>query len=299
MYFLCVLAIFKNEEISLDLWIRHYLWMGVEHFYLIDNGSTDNSVDILKPYIKEGLVSLYTLTEPYKQIDHYSNVYNKYVRNNTKWVIVVDIDEFWYVKDSTIRKELEKYDQYDVIVSTWRMFGSENQIIQPEDVRVSNTHRREQYFLTKYIVQTKNIRGEQFSPHGVSDNDNQITLSEIFRINHYPVQSWDYFQKVKMPRGDVLLPDKDKIRDKKFFDEHDEGTDFEDTDLKDMVCKYEKEKKHMLQKKQRKSMIYKILIFLILVILFYFIVMKMKMNKKYFRQIYKFFFIPRTSRKKK
>lgn len=43
MYFLSLLAIFKNEETSLSLWIEHYCWMGVDHFYLIDNGSTDNS----------------------------------------------------------------------------------------------------------------------------------------------------------------------------------------------------------------------------------------------------------------
>lgn len=52
MNYLCVLAIFKNEEMNLDLWVRHYLWMGVGHFYLIDNGSTDNSMNVLKPYME-------------------------------------------------------------------------------------------------------------------------------------------------------------------------------------------------------------------------------------------------------
>ena len=51
MYYLSVLAIFKNETMNLKMWIDHYLWQGVEHFYLIDNGSTDKPLAILKEYI--------------------------------------------------------------------------------------------------------------------------------------------------------------------------------------------------------------------------------------------------------
>ena len=59
MYFLSVLAQFKNETMNLKVWIEHYLWQGVEHFYLIDNGSTDNPLSILQEYINRGIVSYY------------------------------------------------------------------------------------------------------------------------------------------------------------------------------------------------------------------------------------------------
>ena len=42
MYYLSILAIFKNEAMNLKEWIEHYILNGVEHFYLINNGSTDN-----------------------------------------------------------------------------------------------------------------------------------------------------------------------------------------------------------------------------------------------------------------
>jgi glycosyltransferase involved in cell wall biosynthesis len=51
MYYLSVLSIFKNETMNLKIWIEHYLWQGVEHFYLIDNGSDDNPLNILQEYI--------------------------------------------------------------------------------------------------------------------------------------------------------------------------------------------------------------------------------------------------------
>ena len=37
-----VVAIFKNEAMNFAEWISHYLWQGASHFYLIDNGSTDD-----------------------------------------------------------------------------------------------------------------------------------------------------------------------------------------------------------------------------------------------------------------
>ena len=70
-YYLSVLATFKNEMLNLDLWIRHYIWMGVDHFYLIDNGSTDNSLHVLKPYKEKGIVTILSLHEKYKQKENY------------------------------------------------------------------------------------------------------------------------------------------------------------------------------------------------------------------------------------
>ena len=37
-----VVAVFKNEGMNFAEWISHYLWQGASHFYLIDNGSTDD-----------------------------------------------------------------------------------------------------------------------------------------------------------------------------------------------------------------------------------------------------------------
>ena len=44
---LCLVAIFKNESHILKEFITHYIKQGVDHFFLIDNGSNDNYSDIL------------------------------------------------------------------------------------------------------------------------------------------------------------------------------------------------------------------------------------------------------------
>jgi hypothetical protein len=88
-YYLSVLAIFKNETMNLETWIQHYLWQGVEHFYLIDNGSTDNPLSILDKYIKDGLVTYYYTPIRHQQVEHYRYMYEFYnIKRETKWVAV-------------------------------------------------------------------------------------------------------------------------------------------------------------------------------------------------------------------
>jgi len=53
MFKLSVLAMFKNEGMIIEEWFKHYLDEGVEHFYLIDNGSTDDyesKIEKFKPF---------------------------------------------------------------------------------------------------------------------------------------------------------------------------------------------------------------------------------------------------------
>ena len=250
MYFLSLLAIFKNEETSLSMWVEHYRWMGVDHFYLIDNDSTDNSRKVLEPYEKQGIVSIFFLPKRHKQQEHYRYVYDKAIRKNSVWVIVADVDEFWYVKGSTIKKQLNCFGQYHVIHSQWRMFGSDGLKEQPEDIRVTHRHPSLNPN-TKCIFQTKPIHSKQITLHTIKDEPNQIDASDVFRLNHYPIQSWEYFQKVKMGRGDATSSKVDNIRDENYFKNYDKNTDFEDLDLQQMVL--EQQRKNNLKQQQSSS----------------------------------------------
>lgn len=49
---------FQKRICSITEWLEHYLSQGVGHFFLIDNGSTDDSCEKLVPYMEEGLVTL-------------------------------------------------------------------------------------------------------------------------------------------------------------------------------------------------------------------------------------------------
>jgi hypothetical protein len=54
--FLTVATMVKNQRRWLREWIEFYRLMGVEHFIIYDNESTDQSLEILQYYIEEGIV---------------------------------------------------------------------------------------------------------------------------------------------------------------------------------------------------------------------------------------------------
>ena len=40
---------------NIKVWLEHYINQGVDIFYLINNNSDDNPLDILQPYIDKGI----------------------------------------------------------------------------------------------------------------------------------------------------------------------------------------------------------------------------------------------------
>ena len=58
-HYLSVAAIFKNESLNLKEWIEHYLLHGVDHIYLINDNSSDEYEQILKPYIEKHIITLF------------------------------------------------------------------------------------------------------------------------------------------------------------------------------------------------------------------------------------------------
>ena len=67
-FFLVVVGIFKNEADILPEWLEHHLWQGVEHFFLIDNNSTDDWQSAVAPFAKH--VSVRSDPVPYQQERH-------------------------------------------------------------------------------------------------------------------------------------------------------------------------------------------------------------------------------------
>ena len=237
MNFLSILAIMKNEAMNLKIWIDHYISQGVDHFYLIDNGSDDESINIIDDLIKNNYpITLHILLDKHVQVKHYRYVYDKEnLKEATKWLIVADLDEFFYCKNSKISNELQNYEDYDFITSKWRMFGSNNCVEHPKDIRISLTKRIEKLHInTKYIFQTKNINSSSVDIHWLNDGyTNNIELSDVFRLNHYPIQSEEFFKKVKMTRG--AADQEINVRDWDYFDTYNIDTHYNDEDLKNMI----------------------------------------------------------------
>jgi glycosyltransferase involved in cell wall biosynthesis len=243
MHYLIVLSQLKNEAMTLETWIKHYIWQGCDHIYLIDNGSTDESVDIINKYINDGFpITLDIIPTKHNQVGNMREVYDKYdLQTNTKWLINADLDEFWYVPNSTLKETLPKFEKYDIVIGKWLLFGSDGWIEQPKDIRTAiKKRKKESAPNTKWIVQTKHLKSEGIDVHNVHTNENKTFCDEdVFRLNHYPIQSLDFFKKVKMTRGDVASGAYENVRDMSYFEEYDKFTDTLDETLKNLVTRLE------------------------------------------------------------
>ena len=236
MYYLSVLAIFKNETMNLKMWLNHYLWQGVDHFYLIDNGSDDNPLSILQEYIDKGIVSYFYLPEQHKQLQHYRYVYDT-IKLNTKWLTICDLDEFFFgLKHPLVNTIKTLETKYDYIVCNWKMFGSDGLITHPLDIRSAITHCKKMLARqTKYIFKTEKIDSSCICVHELNScNLRMYNENILVQLNHYPIQSLEFFKKVKMTRGDSNYIDLKNFRDMNYFKEYD-YREVQDEILKNLI----------------------------------------------------------------
>jgi hypothetical protein len=101
-YYLSVGCIFKNEAHSIVEWVKFYLRSGVQHFFMINDGSTDNSVKLLQPFIDEGLITLFE-TDWGRHFGRQGEMYTHFIfpqLYQTQWLLMVDTDEYLWSKIS-------------------------------------------------------------------------------------------------------------------------------------------------------------------------------------------------------
>ena len=231
-----VLGIMKNESLNIIEWIEHYIEEGCEQIYLIDNGSTDDTISKIQKYIQEKIVHLIELPQRHKQLKHYWTAIEHFeITKNCQWLIIADLDEFWFCKDGEKLSEATKdYQQhYDVVYVNWSIFGSGGNIIHPKSVRKELIMRHEflsSNTVTKFICKTSVLKSlENLEIHKIKGACSSKTISDNqkFQINHYVTQSVEYFE-VKMKRGDAVKKLNDNVRDMEYFHKYDKPCIVED-----------------------------------------------------------------------
>jgi glycosyltransferase involved in cell wall biosynthesis len=235
-YYLSVASVFKNESWNLKEWILHYKHHGVDHIYLVNDGSTDDFEPILEPFIREGFVTLFhnSITERYT--GRQTDVNNKYflpVCHETQWIAQIDLDEFLYSPVYVNLKEILKdYENYGTVETNWVWFNSNDHLHHPAaglvqgftsrapyKDRVWMTHRSQSatngaeepewfnLWAPKQIANTK-FGVQSFNIHKIFTGGPNINLSFVGRPDdplllnaHYQIQSREFWEKVKMTRG--------------------------------------------------------------------------------------------------
>jgi len=263
LVFLSCLAIFKNETLNLRVWLEHYLWQGVQHFYLIDNGSTDDPVGlVLRPYMDRGLVTYEFRPEPRVQPQHYAHMFSEHrIALRSEWLLVCDLDEFMFAASpgttlATRLRDLADSPEYraDAVYVHWLMFASaefhtgdaerahldlDAATGHPRDIRRLTRRQAGLHGDHKYMVRTSIVRDpRQIWIHRVLDHapEDRVVIDDAgLRLHHFQTQSRHYFGTVKATRGDADGFLADHARDWNYYARANEGMDTYDPLLPNLL----------------------------------------------------------------
>lgn len=132
LYEFSVCAIFQDEAPYLKEWIEFHKLVGVQHFYLYNHRSSDDYLDVLRPYIQAGIVELIDKPKVANRIKVFNRLqcdcYTtclKQAKGISKWVAFIDIDEYLFpTKEQTLRQVLENYEDFGGVSVNWHLFGT-------------------------------------------------------------------------------------------------------------------------------------------------------------------------------
>lgn len=206
-----VLTYFKNEGHVIHEWIHHYRKWGVQHIWLIDNGSSDN-YDV-QHFIDEGFITVWK--EPtLGQFQSYKK-YIKIIKKKVHWLGVFDMDEFLYSKEyPTITDAIHSIQSlYKVKTTPLHMIEIQMRIFlpstfkSPASVVQSNTvvkqmdsAKHPKCLYNMNYIQNVTIHGDGL--HIPSQNRYFVDGNQsILCINHYRYGSFEYIYGIKEGRG--------------------------------------------------------------------------------------------------
>jgi hypothetical protein len=215
-YFISLACIIKNEGPYLKEWIEYHKLIGVEHFYVYDNESDDNGKEVLKPYIDSGLVTYLFFPGKNMQDAAYEHCC-KHFKNETKWLAVLDLDEFIVLKQSkNLREFMAEFSDCSQLSIHWKMYGSSGHEKTPLGGVLANfkAHADNVEFSPKSIFNPRTV--VECGAHymwvcgkWVNENKEEFGKDKSScpinkaQVNHYIIKSWEEFYNRKAPRGCV------------------------------------------------------------------------------------------------
>lgn len=139
--YLSIGAIFKNESDYLREWIELHRAVGVEHFYLYDNESSDAPEQVLAPYLDSGLVTLHRAPGAVPQMNAYVHCVATHAAES-RWIAFIDVDEFLFPTEPVdLHSLLADYEEFPALAVNWVSFGSSG-LIEQEPGGVLERFRR-------------------------------------------------------------------------------------------------------------------------------------------------------------
>lgn len=227
--------IFKDEGRYLKEWLDYHMLIGIDHFYLYNNNSTDNFMEVLRPYIDKDVVTLIDFPEQYAQVKAYNDCYKK-TKNETEWLGYIDADEYINIKrHNSIKDLLDSVRFYPSVFLNWRMFGTSGHLKENYSELTIERYTQAWENLSSTGKGFINNNYPQHKPHihmhktklfglpvlGVLTNKSyrynlhwifQRGVAEIAYVNHYWSRSYEFYYYKDFIKGDADCEENVKLR---------------------------------------------------------------------------------------
>ena len=237
-------AIMKDEGPYLKEWLDFHILVGINKFFLYDNGSTDNTTEILKPYIERGIVEYNYWPGKARQMPAYLDIFDKHTYD-TRWLALIDLDEFLVpVTCDTVPEFLHTLPQnFAQLVVTWVIYGSSGHVHKPNGLIMENfKHHAKKTWGVKSIINPRLLVGYRnlhanFIAGWTIDNNGK-KLGRInqthnpppynkLRLNHYYTKSYDEYI-ARLNRGSATTQTTQSYRSAEKFKEYDRNEVYDD-----------------------------------------------------------------------
>ena len=144
-------TIYRNDAEYLAEWIEVHRVTGFERFFLYDNGSTDDHLEVLAPYLEEGTVALHDWPMPFlgRQgragaiVQAFEHCLEEH-RDEARWIAFLDIDEFMFSPlGRPVSELLPEFEEFPAVGVSRAEFGPSGHVAKPPGLVIENFTMRQ------------------------------------------------------------------------------------------------------------------------------------------------------------
>ena len=231
-HYLAACLCFKDAGRDIAEWLEFHRMVGVEHFYLYNNESSDGYAEVLRPYRAAGLVTFHDWPGAAQQAATYEHCVETY-RQQARWIAFIDDDEFLFpVEGEDLRSKLTHFEDFAGVAVCRTVFGASGHEKRPEGLVIESYTRRQRTLGTKIksIVNPLEVRscsvhafGYLRGAHAVDEKKRVLTGADISApsverlcMNHYYTKSFEDFRR-KVERGRATRLEKRSLPDEEVW----------------------------------------------------------------------------------
>jgi Glycosyltransferase family 92 len=219
--YLAACMTYANHGRYLREWVEFHRLVGFERFFLYDNGSTDESNEVLAPYVEAGFVEIHDWPGEGRQHQALTDCLARH-RDDARWIAFFDVDEFLFnPRGHPVPELLTNYEEHPGLGVNLLLFGTSGHRMRPSGLVIESYLYRSGNPANRWVKSIVDPRRatralgahhfEYVSGHAVDVTGEplegwmsaSVRLSRL-RINHYYTKSQeDLVEKWELPRADT------------------------------------------------------------------------------------------------